>query len=203
MKNLNNLNNNTYKLDNFLKHRNNLGYNSKKSVLYKNTFIGSRNNNKINKKIDDLKKEIKSDKNYFDFKIFDYKNKNQFQKNSNLTSLTNKKNKSFEYRKNLFSDNYNNDSFKNFKTNKKSNILYFRNTNTNLYNNFKTINNIFNNNNNLILNQNNTNNYFYINYNYFKKENPKTSFLNFDNNKESEENSIDINNIDNSSILYN
>ena len=204
-KNFNKLNNDIYNLNSFLKNRNTFDNNSKKGILYKNVFIGQKNNNKINQKIKYLKEEINSNKNFFDFKIFEYRRKKNCPKKSNLTNLTIKKNKSFESKKILSFDKYikTNKNLKPFNFVKKSKIFYFRNPNNNLYNNFKTINdNFYNNNNNLIFTQNNTNNYFFINYNNFKKENPKP-FFNINANKQNEENSIDINNIDDSSILNN
>ena len=194
------------KLDHlFIKFRNNKNYKSNKNIFHTKTIPGFKknikNNDQINKKIKELKEEINIDKNYFDFKIFDYKNKNKnnMRKTLKLFDFKNKRNKSFEYKKSIF--NINDKYLKTFSINKNNNVLYMRNTNKNFFDNdFKTVKDMFRNN-NFIITQNNTNNYFFLNYNNNEKEKNKFSFNNYDINKESEENSIDINNIDNSSIL--
>lgn len=198
------LNNN--KLDHlFIKFRNNKNYKSNKNIFHTKTIPGFKknikNNDQINKKIKELKEEINIDKNYFDFKILDYKNKNKnnMRKTPKLLDFKNKRNKSFEYKKRIF--NINDKYLKTFSINKNNNVLYMRNTNKKFFDNdFNTVKNMFRNN-NFIITQNNTNNYFFLNYNNHEKEKNKFSFNNYDISKESEENSIDINNIDNSSIL--
>ena len=135
-----------------------------------------------------------------------------------------KRNKSFEYKKNIIKNNSNDYYLKTLNNydknnNISNNIIFKRNKTNNYFNNFNTINltNPFknrNNNNNFIINQNNTNNYFILNYNNKKKDNIDFSFFNkndihnniFNNIKkqkeeEGEENSIDFNNIDDSTIL--
>ena len=120
-------------------------------------------------------------------------------KTPKLLDFKNKRNKSFEYKKRIF--NINDKYLKTFSINKNNNVLYMRNTNKKFFDNdFNTVKNMFRNN-NFIITQNNTNNYFFLNYNNHEKEKNKFSFNNYDISKESEENSIDINNIDNSSIL--
>ena len=204
------------KLDHlFLKFRNNINFKSNKNIFHTKTTTefkkSIKKNDKINKKIKELKKEINTDKSYFGFKIFDYKNKNNMRKTPKLLDVKNKRNKSFEYKKSIF--NINDKYLKTFSINKKSNIFYMRNTNKNYFDNdFKTVNDIFNNN-NFIITQNNTNNFFILNYNHNNKEKRNFSFFNNNDNnyykkfinkqneEEEDENSIDFNNIDDSSIL--
>jgi len=199
------LNNN--KLDHlFLKFRNNINYKSNKNIFHTKTTTGFKksikNNDKINKKIKELKHEISKDKSHFDFKIFDYKNKNKnnMRNASKLLDFKNKRNKTFDYKKDIF--NINDNVLKNFSITKKSKILHMKNTDKNYFHNdFKIGNDKFSNN-NFIITQNNTNNYFFLNYNDEKRKN-KFSFNHCDISKQSQENSIDFNNIDNSSILNN
>ena len=200
--------------------------------IYLKTYSNFRvknkiNNNKINNMINNIHKEIISDKknfnfnfNFFENKIFDYKTKNKLK----TMNFEDKRNKSFEYKKNIIKNNSNDYYLKTLNNydknnNISNNILFKRNKTNNYFNNFNTINltNPFknrNNNNNFIINQNNTNNYFILNYNNKKKDNRDFSFFNkkdihnniFNNikkqkEKEGEENSIDFNNIDDSTIL--
>lgn len=192
---LKNIYNNKYKLDSILnKTRSNMSHISYKNIfptnnnaIYRKNNI-SMNNNKISKIISDLRKEITIKKSNYDFKIFDYKNKKRdiIPKKSNLLLLKNERNNSFAYKQYSIGNNL-------IKNNNKT--PYIRNTNK-IHHNYTFSNNNFN------ITQNNTNNFFFLNYNHNKT--PKKYFIYnsiIDSNKKSEENSIDINNLDNSSIL--
>ena len=197
------LNNNINKSSKFLNNkRNDINLKSSKNIYRTNTTNEFRNtyksNNKINRKINELKKEIKTNKSIYDYKIFDYKSKLKFDKKQNFIKNNKLKNKSFDYKKNLF---INDDYLSNLTINKNSKIFHLRNFYIN-NNNFKTNNHNFSNNFNLT--QNNKNNLFSLNYDLNKKYEKGFSFHNNNEiSKQKEENSIDFNNIDNSSILDN
>ena len=187
--------NNKHKLDSILnKTRSNMSHISYKNIfptnnnaIYRKNNI-STNNNKISKIISDLRKEITINKSNYDFKIFDYKNKKRdlIPKKSNLLLLKYERNKSFAYKQYSIANN--------LIKNNNNKIPYIRNTNK-IHYNYTFSNNNFN------ITQNNTNNFFFLNYNHNKT--PKKYFIynsTIDSNKKSEENSIDINSLDNSSI---
>ena len=213
--NFNYLNNNSSNFD-FLftkiKNKNNFNDNKKiQSDIYLKTYTNFRkknkidnNNNTINCLINNLQKEIVSNKkNCFDYKLFDYKIK------SKTVKFSDKRNKSFEYKKNIINNDYLR-TLNNY--NKNNNITFLRNKTNNYFNNFTTAINLTNpfknKNNNFIITQNNTNNYFIFNYNHKKKDNLNFSIFNKKNDnikkqkeEEEDENSIDFNNIDDSTIL--
>ena len=194
-----------------IKNKNNFNDNKKiQSDIYLKTYTNFRkknkidNNNTINCLINNLKKEIVSNKkNCFDYKLFDYKIK------SKTVKFSDKRNKIFKYKKNIINNDYLR-TLNNY--NKNNNITFLRNKTNNYFNNFTTAINLTNpfknKNNNFIITQNNTNNYFIFNYNNKKKDN--LNFSNFNKNndnikkqkeEEEDENSIDFNNIDDNTIL--
>ena len=213
--NFNYLNNNSSNFDFFftkIKNKNNFNDNKKiQSDIYLKTYTNFRkknkidnNNNTINCFINNLHKEIVSNKkNFFDYKLLDYKIKSKTMK------FSDKRNKSFEYKKNIINNDYLR-TLNNYKKN--NNITFLRNKTNNYFNNFTTTINLTNpfknKNNNFIITQNNTNNYFIFNYNNKKKDNLNFSIFNKKNDnikkqkeEEEDENSIDFNNIDDSTIL--
>ena len=193
---------------------NNLHLNSRsnKNIFYSNTMTGFRKNSKYKNKIDniinELQKDITPNKNRYNSKIFEYKTKINIRKKQNLINWKNLSNKSFENKKFLVDVNYNylRTINNNNQTSKRNEILYKKNNYNSTFK-FKKIIPLrpaksFNK--NLIINQNNTNNYFILNYNQNKKLKPEYFSRDNDNlDKKSEENSIDINILDNSSILNN
>ena len=168
----------------------------------------SKYKNKIDNIINELQKDITPNKNRYNSNIFEYKTKVNIRKKQNLINWKNLSNKSFEKKKFLVDVNYNYlRTINNNNQNSKRNEILYKKNNYNSTFKFKKIIPLrpaksFNK--NLIINQNNTNNYFILNYNQNKKLKPEYFSRDNDNlDKKSEENSIDINILDNSSILNN